>query len=178
MTEIETKKLGRPYKIDKWLPALEAVLEIHDIVFLTDEELVFLVNQTLDDKDQIDSRTFENWKAGRFHSNDETGKKFMNCIQMASIREKQSLSKRLLNADEKNWTRFAWVLERKFSEFNLKHISENINRNEQQTTIMITTGNDAQRLLIDNIINTEFEEITSLRNEKSNDNTLDDEYDF
>jgi hypothetical protein len=45
-----------------------------------------------------------------------------------------------------------WFLERKFSEWNLKHISENINRNENETIINIT-ANSYQRKLIDDLIN-------------------------
>jgi hypothetical protein len=44
-------------------------------------------------------------------------------------------------------------LERKFSEWNLKHISENINRNENETIINITANSEAQRKLIDDLIN-------------------------
>jgi hypothetical protein len=44
-------------------------------------------------------------------------------------------------------------MERKFSEWNLKHISENINKNEQATVIQITAGND-KKIDIESIMNT------------------------
>jgi hypothetical protein len=47
-------------------------------------------------------------------------------------------------------------MERKFSEWNLKHISENINKNEQATVIQITAGNDEQKKLIESIMNTDY----------------------
>jgi hypothetical protein len=49
-------------------------------------------------------------------------------------------------------------LERKFSEWNLKHISENINRNENETIINIQLI-VKQRKLIDDLINVDFVEI-------------------
>jgi hypothetical protein len=41
----------------------------------------------------------------------------------------------------------------------LKHISENINRNENETIINITANSEAQRKLIDDLINVDFVEI-------------------
>jgi hypothetical protein len=57
--------------------------------------------------------------------------KFLDCIEFALIKQKQLLSKRMMEDTTGQWTR--WIMERKFSEWNLKHISENINKmNKQQ----------------------------------------------
>lgn len=168
---------GRPFKMENWVAELQKILAAEDIIFLSDKDLQFLVNQNLDESERITDRTFENWKAGKFHPDEEVGKQFMNCIHLALIKQKQEMSRRMLGEDDKNWTRFAWVMERKFQEWNLKHISENINRNEQQTTIQITAANDEQRQLIDNIINIDFEEIKPKRLEETNDNESED-YEF
>lgn len=178
MEENETKKLGRPFKMETWLPALEEVLSDEDIRFLTDEDLIFLVNRKLDPKNKIDPRTFENWKAGKFHQDADLGQQFMDCLKFAEIKQKQYLATKMLDSDEKNWQRFAWIGERKHPSLHLKSISENINRNEQQTTINITAASESQRLLIDNIINAEFEEIKPLKLEETNDKSQQDEFEF
>lgn len=178
MEENETKKLGRPFKMQAWLPALEEVLNNEDIRFLTDEDLIFLVNRKLDPKDKIDPRTFENWKAGKFHQDAHLGQQFMDCLKFAEIKQKQYLATKMLDSNDKNWTKFAWLAERKHDSLNLKHISENINRTEQKTTINITAANQTQRLLIDNIINAEFEEIKQLQLEETNDKSQEDEFEF
>jgi len=174
----ETKKTsGRPFKMENWVAELKKVLATEDILFLSDKDLQFLVNQNLEEKDRITDRTFENWKGGKFHPDEEIGKEFMSCIHLSLIKQKQEMSRRMLGDDDKNWTRFAWVMERKFTEWNLKHISENINRSEHQTTIQITAANDEQRMLIDKIINVDFEEIKTKGIDESNDNKSED-YDF
>lgn len=177
MNENENNLIGRPNKMLNWLSELKQVLAVEDILFLSDKDLQFLVNKNLDEKDRITERTFENWKANKFHPSDTIGKEFIESIQFALIKQKQFLSKKMIE-DDKNWQRYAWIMERKFTEWNLKHISENINRNEQQTTINITAANDSQRLLIDNIINADFEEIKPSRLEQSNDKSQEDEFNF
>ena len=180
MSEINyEKKVGRPFKMKIWVEKLQEVLENENILFLSDNDLRFLVNEKLEPQCQITRRTLENWKAGKFHADDESGKAFMKCIEMALIRQKQYLGMRMFE-DNKNWTKFAWVLERKFSdEFRLKYTSENINRNEQMTSITITAGNEDQKNLIDSIINGQIidhEEVEPIVLPKNN--VKDDEYDL
>jgi hypothetical protein len=71
-------------------------------------------------------------------------KEFIQCIQYALIKQNNILDK-LLNDTTGNFARYAWFLERKFSEWNLKHISENINRNENETIINITANKEAPK---------------------------------
>jgi hypothetical protein len=173
----EIKKRGRPFKMSKWIIKLEEVLSEENILFLSDHDLRFLVNERLEDKEQISKRTFENWKSGEFHPDDSTGQKFLKCIEGALIKQKQFLAKKMIE-DDKNWQRFAWIMERKFDEWNLKKISERINKNETTNIIQITAGNEAQRLLIDNIINTDFVEVKPRAISSKYDNKIDDEYEF
>lgn len=176
---------GRPFKMEAWTRELVIILENENVIFLSDIDLVFLVNRNLPDNCKISERTFKRWKAGLFQPNEEIGKEFMGCIELALIRQKQNLGEKLLNDKTGYWTRFAWILERKFSEFNLKHISENINKNEQATTINITAGSSEQKKLIEDIINADFIEIKPealaipLKKEvEQTDNTEDDELPF
>jgi hypothetical protein len=176
MSENNKLEQGRPYKMQAWLNQLNQVLEDEDILFLSDKDLQFLVNRKLPLDQQITSRTFENWKAGKFAPDEEIGKQFIQSIQFALIKQKQFLSKKMID-DDKNWQRYAWIMERKFTEWNLKHISENIHRSEQATVIQITAGSDEQRILIDNLINVDYEEIKPKAIQLTN-NVKDDDFEI
>jgi len=181
MSEInnEIKKRGRPFKMEAWVTQLEAVLTEENILFLSDQDLRFLVNQRLDESQQISKRTFENWKSGEFHPDDDTGRKFLKCIEGALIKQKQFLAKKMIE-DDKNWQRFAWIMERKFDEWNLKKISERINKNENTNIIQIQASSDMQKKLLGNMmmINAEFTEVKPLELMSKNDNEDEDEYEF
>ncbi len=161
----------RPYKMTKFTTELTEVINTQSILFLTDKDLLFLVNDRLEDKDKINDRTFKNWKAGKFHENEEIGKVFFKCVEKALITQKQEIGKKLIEDTTGQWTRYAWILERKFSEWNLKHLSEF--KNEQTQVIQITAGNDEQKKMIDNLINPEFTEIKPTQIPENN-NTSED----
>lgn len=156
----ELKKIKNS-KMTKWLPALKEVLDSDNILLLSDKDLVFLVNQKLQPDERITDECFSMWKSNKRNApSEEIGKQFIELIQFALIRQKMSIERKMFDeTNSTNWQRWAWLLERKFEEWNLKHISENINKNEQSTIINISAGSDEQKNLIDNIINASFEEI-------------------
>ena len=162
-------------KMKKWIIALKKVLEMDNISLLSDTDLVFLVNKELQPFERIALSTFYNWKAGRYTGgNEEIIIEFIELIKESLIKQKIEIEKKMFSDTVTNWQKYAWFLERKFSEWNLKHISENINRNEQATVIQITAGNEEQKRLIDNIINGEFTEVKPIQlpfknNENDND---------
>lgn len=181
--EIEKKGAGRPFKMERWVKALTDVLSEEDIIFLSDKDLVFLVNRNLLPEEKISQSTFEKWKAGKFAPDESLAKEFIECIEFSLIKQKQLLSKKMMEDTTGQWTRYAWIMERKFTEWNLKHISENINKNEQATVINITAGNDEQKKLIQSIMNADAVEIQPLLLNKpdvddSTDNEKDDEIGF
>ncbi|WNM18617.1 hypothetical protein [Flavobacterium capsici] len=155
----DKNKVGRPFKMEKWIPALKSVLEERNIVFLTDTDLVFLVNKKLPIEDRITTRCFKNWKAGKFAPNEELGEQFIELVQEALINEKEALLNSLKNEKSGYWVRYAWILERKFEEYNLKQVTENINKNEETQIIQITAANLEQKKMIENLINVDFEEV-------------------
>ena len=130
---------GRPSKIEAFLEVAEGVLFQEDLMLLTDEELVFVINERLPEEDQITDRTFQNWKSGEVK--DEFSAQFFRVMKRALILQKQSLFNKFGN-DDKAWTRWAWIIERKFSEWNLKHISENKNDNNNKSTLNINMNKD------------------------------------
>jgi hypothetical protein len=170
---------GKTSKMEAWVKKLKKVLNKENIIYLTDAELQFLVNKELPKKDRITRQCFENWKAGKFGSQDENiGEEFQELIQCALIEQKNNLFSKMMDTDDKNWTKIAWVLERKFSEWNLKHISENVNKNEQQTIIQISAGNDEQKNLIDNIINIDHFELPNEKLNINQNNVKDNDVEF
>ena len=54
----------------------------------------------------------------------------------ALIIQKENLFKKFSN-DDRAWQRWAWIIERKFSEWNLKNINENKNDNTHTGEIKI-----------------------------------------
>lgn len=115
---------GRPSKIDKFIEVAKDVLFRNNLMLLTDEELVFLINEELSDSEKVAIRTFKLWKSGDYSEKGETGKDFLPLIKKALIIQKENLYKNMIG-DDRAWQRYAWIIERKFSEWNLKKISEN-----------------------------------------------------
>ena len=155
----EKRTAGRPFKIRGFIEAFKEVLEEENSLFITEKDLVFLANKKLDKKDRITLRTFQNWKSDKFHEDEETGQEFKDLVEEMLIRQRQFLGQKMFETNNNSWTKFAWLLERKFDEFNLKHVSERINKNENTNVIQITAGNEKQRQLIDNLINGDVQDI-------------------
>lgn len=174
---------GQSSKMKIWTDALQKVLETRKIIFITDEDLVLLVNREIkktekDSPNTISHRQFRRWKAGEIEN--DYAQEFLETLQLAYIEMKDVVGEKLMN--EPNFTRWAWILERKFSkDFALVHKSENINR--QETIIQIEAGSEQKRNLIEAIRNgqtiTAYTEVEPIKIPASSaDNTKNDDYDF
>tara|TARA_R100001015_G_C4534379_1_gene99922 strand:+ start:18 stop:428 length:411 start_codon:yes stop_codon:yes gene_type:complete len=128
--------MARPSKIDRFIEVAKDVLFRDGLMLLTDEELVDEINENLDKKDRISQRTFERWKSNNFDENGEIGAEFCRLIKKALRNQKENLFKKFSN-DDRAWQRWAWIIERKFSEWNLKNINENKNDNTHTGEIKI-----------------------------------------
>jgi len=131
-------------KVQDFYEALKLVLESdkNKVWIMKDEELLEEVNLHLEDKSKhICKRSFERYKkkALSIAENDsnlpqkehELYVSFCRLIKKALIQQKTNLFNRLLSSSS-NWQRFAWIIERKFDEWNLKHKAEhehNVKRN-------------------------------------------------
>lgn len=118
---------GRPSKIVPFLDAAEKIFSDLNFMLFTDAELIFKVNETLAKKDRVDVATWERWKSGEVkaaNGDDEIGDRFRGLLKKAVLKQKEHLYKQF-QTDDKVWTRWAWIIERKFKEWNLKQISEN-----------------------------------------------------
>jgi hypothetical protein len=115
---------GRPSKLnDEVLKAFKDVLADNQALYLTDEELFHLINERLDEDNTFCYTTFKNWKRGNLELGkleSDNYKQFLSLLKNALIKEKVRLLKKLEDGDNGNWTRFAWILERKFDDWNLR----------------------------------------------------------
>jgi DNA-binding MarR family transcriptional regulator len=75
-------------------------------------------------------------KIDRFIEVGDLGKEFCPLIKKALRNQKENLFKKFSN-DDRAWQRWAWIIERKFSEWNLKNINENKNENTHTGEIKI-----------------------------------------
>jgi len=124
MEKKEKKVGGRPSKLtEKFIDVAENVINEY-ILACTDADILFLINQSLEEKERIGETTWKRWKNGNFstkehHNREELGKRFMAFIKKALIIEKNNLLKEVRKG-KPGWQAKAWILERKFKEYNLR----------------------------------------------------------
>lgn len=126
---------ARPTKInDNIINAFEDVLsEGMNALIMTDEELCILVNEKLSEEDRFHYSSFQKWKA--LHKskdlrnetaeyNIEKYKKILLIIKKALLIQKNNLFNKL--STEKEWTKWAWIIERKFDAWNIRYKTEDL----------------------------------------------------
>jgi len=124
-----------PSKIHAFIEKFREVLAVAEfekqVIFLTDSELVFIVNQELSEEDKISNYSFRRWKAKNNgedvdgdESLDSVGLEFSTLYKSALIRQKAALFKKLTSPTESQWQRYAWIIERKFDDWNIRHKTE------------------------------------------------------
>jgi hypothetical protein len=111
---------GRPSKLTgEFIAAAHEVIDAADNALIyTDEELLFQIYEKLSSEARIGLRTFERWKAGDIQD-DVEGQEFRRLIQKALVKQKAALFQSL-KTEPAQWQRYAWIIERKFDEWNLK----------------------------------------------------------
>ena len=121
-TKTNKKTRGRPTKLLTWIEAFQKVVnEDINAVILTDDELRMLTNDLVEEKQQIADRTFERWKLGEVK--DSIYFDFCRLYKKALTIQKKNLFKKLQSDDEK-WQKYAWIIERKFDDWNLRNKQE------------------------------------------------------
>lgn len=131
--------------------------EDNNAIILTDEDLCLLVNDRMDGM-SFSYSAYKDWKAFAIGTKSETSeenmilyKKLRSLIKKALIIQKQELFKKL-NNETVQWQRWAWIIERKFDEWNIRHKAEvdttiNINKkSEQRAKILLdeALGNETK----------------------------------
>jgi hypothetical protein len=118
---------GAPSKLNNnFLEVAKNIIYKEEMMFLTDEDLVHLINRELEEKYRISQSTFKGWKSGNFGDNKDLGAEFLSLIKDALVEQKKNLFKKFGDKTD-IWTKWAWIIERKFSEWNLKQINETKN---------------------------------------------------
>lgn len=136
-TKKEKKPIGRPPKTAPFIAAFKKVLERDefDVICLTDEDLLMECNELLDDGDKVPERTFQSWKAQK-DSGNPLYSEFLRLYKKALSNQRRDLFRTFKN-EPSQWQKYAWILERKFSDWNLRVLSENKNDNHN-TNVDIT----------------------------------------
>lgn len=114
---------GRPSKLTP--EVIDAANKIINdkILFYTDEELVIAINEILPKEAQFSYITFAKWKAGDSQADNPLFKEFLYLIKKSLSLEKERLLGKL-ESDKFGWQRYAWILERKFDEWNIRTKAE------------------------------------------------------
>lgn len=122
----EAKPNWRPAKVKKFLEAMQKVLtEKLNAIIMTDEELFIMANDLLEEECQICYATFKNYKRTNNKKDEELYDEFLAVYKKALVRQKKTLFDSMTKDDQQQWQKYAWIIERKFSNWNLKHVSEN-----------------------------------------------------
>jgi hypothetical protein len=114
---------GRPTKLTQEFlaAAYEVINHEQNALIYTDEDLLFLINEKLSPEARISKSTFEKWKAGKV-SDDVEGQEFLRLMGRALLKQKEAMFKKFQDdgEDAGPWQRTAWIIERKFREWNLQ----------------------------------------------------------
>ena len=115
--------MARPSKIQKFTEELIKVLETeHSVgyaIIYTDADIVEMVNERLDPEDRISERTFRMYKAGNL-SSDPFLDVFLPVYKRALRDQSSNLFERLSSEPPGAWQKWAWIIERKFDDWNMR----------------------------------------------------------
>lgn len=120
----------------KLIEVLTKIVEDPYFYILTNIEIYDAICDELGD-DYISFETFKSWSAGRRSENSENYNVFARLMSRAKTKQKINILKKL-EKDEKAWQRYAWILERKYKDFNKIDKSDNKNKNEHSGEVKIT----------------------------------------
>lgn len=125
-------KVGRPSKLTpELLERLKEVVQEPAFAIYTDEDIQVALD--------IERRTWENLVKREYvdelkNVDKEIIDDFFRIIKKARLTQKSNLHNEM-RAGENGWQAKAWILERKFSDLNLKNISEVKEESKQDITI-------------------------------------------
>ncbi len=140
---------------DKIIKAFEKVVnEDINAIILTDDELVLEVNDILNEEDKFSYSAYKDWKAFAIGTKDENDtseenmeqyKKLRSVIKKALTKQKKHLFDKF-RSDEGQWQKWAWIIERKFDDWNIKHRYDHTSKDEKIDLIKveIINGNTNQ----------------------------------
>lgn len=172
------KKNGRPLKLsDKFLDTFEEYVKeakkklTPAFIALTEQEMLETINYQLKGKPehQISVNKWIEYKNKMPLIREEREKieRFRGLYKEILLKQKQLLLDRLANCEPeqaKYWQRFAWILERKFEDYNLRQLQDV----KTQSTIIYQSLDNAPQVVTPIIDINESEEITASESEGTN----------
>ena len=141
---------GRPTKLDdEIIQAFNTVLnEGINAIILTDEEMVLLVNDILPENNKFSYSAFKDWKAFATDVKKDTTDynammydKIRSVIKKALTIQKQNLFTKMQN-DKQAWQKYAWIIERKFDEWNIRNKIEQTVSAKVETKLIRPDGSE------------------------------------
>ena len=112
---------ARP-KWEKFTEALERVVnKDHSVgyaIIWTDEQILDATNELLEPQDRLDARTLQRYKAGEI-KDDRVAEAFVSYYKKALRIQADNLFELLRSDVPGGWQRYAWILERKFDDWNM-----------------------------------------------------------
>lgn len=147
------KAMGQPVKklhpVDKrqlWLEAFRSVIERdHPVglgVILKDSDLIHMTNDILEEGVRINVRTFERWKAGELEDGGFLAE-FRSLYERVSREQLLNLFTQMMDKEvERSWTKYAWVIERKYDEWNLRSKSVDETARPRQLVLRVKGGGE------------------------------------
>ena len=118
------ERKGAESRWDRFVEAFRCVIdEDHPVgmaIVFSDEDVLGMVNERLDEKDRVAHSTFSGWKKGRI-SDDGVLSEFQRLYRQAYREQLKNLFRMLVAEGEKrSWQRYAWLIERKDDRWNLR----------------------------------------------------------
>lgn len=111
-------KEGKGKVNEAWVRAFEKVVsEEFNAIYLTDEDLRILTNEAYGKDDFICAKTFWNWKTG--DCKNPLVNEILRIYKKALSKQKKQLFT-MLRTDKNTWQRWAWIIERKYDEWNIQ----------------------------------------------------------
>ena len=111
-----------------WIQKAEEVVnEGFNAIILTNKEILFKINEAcVKNSERISINTFTSWRKHIGDLSDDKisplEQKFLQIFMGALIRQKNLIFEKYF--DSEDWKKWAWIIERKFEEWNLKSKQE------------------------------------------------------
>ena len=149
------ENVGRPRKLTRFLEAFKCVLELdqpenkrHRVgraIIHTDKDLLEMTNRLLDEKDRVSTTSWESWKRGSVENMSEEVERelsqFRDIYLEALKMQRDNLFDRMTQKGEaRSWGRWAWIIERKFDEWNLRKKSVDETPDLKQLVFRVAPG--------------------------------------
>ena len=121
-------KTGRPSKLMRFMEVAEQVLfdperKVGAAIVHTDADLIELINDRLEPDERISTETFKKWKSGERTNEDTLRDVFVPLYKRALKLQRDALFESLADEPPGAWQKWAWILERKFGDWNLRSVS-------------------------------------------------------